>query len=52
MFAIGAAVKWGAIALIAGAIITGIAKGYEYHLDQIDLAVVSAQLSKTHTAQV
>lgn len=44
MIGIGSMVKWGAIAMIVVAIGTGIKKGYEYHLDQIDAAVVTVRL--------
>lgn len=44
MIGIGSMVKWGAIAMIVVAIGTGIKKGYEYHLDQIDAAVITAKL--------
>lgn len=43
MFGIGGIVKWVAIAGIVTAIGVGISKGYEYHLDQIDQAVISSQ---------
>ena len=41
MIGIGSIVKWVAIAGIVTAIGVGINKGYEYHLDQIDLAVAN-----------
>jgi hypothetical protein len=44
MIGIGSIVKWVAIAGIVAAIGTGIKKGYEYHLDQIDTAVNTAKL--------
>jgi hypothetical protein len=44
MIGIGSMVKWGAIVVIVAAISTGIKKGYEYHLDQIDAAVITAKL--------
>jgi len=43
VFGIGGIVKWVAIAGIVASIGVGISKGYEYHLDQIDKAVISSQ---------
>ena len=44
MFDIGGIVKWAAIAGIVTAIGWGIKSGYEYHLDQIDMAINTAKL--------
>ena len=43
MIGIGSMVKWGAILAIVSMLTLGVKRGYEYHLDQIDQAVVSAQ---------
>ena len=40
----GSMIKWLAIAAIVATIGAGVAKGYEYHLDQIDLAVNTAKI--------
>jgi hypothetical protein len=44
MIPIGTIVKWTVIGLIATALIAGVKKGYDYHLDQIDKAVLAAQM--------
>jgi hypothetical protein len=44
MIPIGGIVKWIAIVSILGIIASGIKKGYEYHLDQIDAAVNAEKL--------
>jgi hypothetical protein len=44
MIGIGPAIKWFAILTIVAAIGTGIKKGYDYHLNQIDAAVNTAKL--------
>lgn len=44
MIPIGSIVKWTIILAIVGILATGIKKGYEYHLDQIDTAVNAAKV--------
>jgi hypothetical protein len=44
MIPIGTIIKWSVIGLIATALIAGVKKGYDYHLDQIDKAVLTAQM--------
>jgi len=41
MIGIGSIVKWGIALAILGILATGVKKGYEYHLDQIDTAVAN-----------
>lgn len=43
MIGIGTAVKWGTIALVAGMLATGVNAVRNYHLDQIDEAVISSK---------
>lgn len=43
MIGIGTAVKWGTIALVAGMLATGANAVRNYHLDQIDEAVISSK---------
>jgi len=45
MIGIGSMVKWGIALAMVSMLAVGVSKGYEYHLDQIDSAVVSAQRS-------
>ena len=45
MIPIGGIVKWVAIVAILGIIAAGVKRGYEYHLDQIDIAVNAAKTS-------
>ena len=52
MIGIGSIVKWIAIAGIVSTIGYGIKSGYEYHLDQIDLAVTKAQLVSNEQARI
>ena len=44
MLGIGTIVKWGAILTIVGICATGVKKGYDYHLNQINEAVNTAKL--------
>jgi len=51
MIGIASMVKWGAALAILTILATGVKKGYEYHLDQIDQAVVASQLESAIAEQ-
>lgn len=51
MIGIGSMVKWGAALAMLVILATGVKKGYEYHLDQVNAAVNTAKLEFAVTSQ-
>jgi hypothetical protein len=51
MIGIASMVKWGAALAVLTILAAGVKKGYEYHLDQIDQAVIAAELKSAIAEQ-